>query len=254
MQLSIAGLLLGFFVCFEKKLLKSYFKALEAVFGCTQLRDGWWLWFSVSLSVRRTWRAQRRCLSPEPNHAHTLKLHFLRRPDISLFSHKPTTLSPLCPSEAQGEGRSSSKATCNRCRRLPSCPSSHPLLKAPLLILSLQPGVQGEFHPIPLLPVPAPPHLRNCFCQRNPSGLCCVGLWSQKGSQGPVLTPGYGQATPMGLQSSLARRWVLPNVVFAMFSLCCFSAGFLHQSTHLQTAHGGKKKSRQWVEVCYFLK
>lgn len=60
---------------------------------------------------------------------------------------------------------------------LPNCPSSHPLLKAPLVILSLQPGVQGGSHPIPLLPVPALPHLRSCFCQRNPRGLCWVGLW-----------------------------------------------------------------------------
>lgn len=108
----------------------------------------------------------------------TLVHHSLRRPGISLLSHKPATPSPLCPSEAQGEGRSSSsKATCNRCRRLPNCPSSHPWLKVPLVVLSLWPGVQGGFHPIPLLPVPVLPPLRNCFCQRNPSALCWVGLW-----------------------------------------------------------------------------
>lgn len=75
----------------------------------------------------------------------------------------------------------------------------------------------------------------------------CVGgvCGPQKSSQGPVLTPGYGLAAPMGLQPSLPKRWELPNVGFAMFGLCCFSAGFLRQSTHLQTAHDGKKKSRQ---------
>lgn len=70
----------------------------------------------------------------------------------------------------------------------------------------------------------------------------------------PVLTPGYGLAAPMGLQSSLAKRWALPDVDFAMFRLCCFSTGFLHQSTHLHTVHDGKKNSIHWVEVCYFLK
>lgn len=104
MHLSITRLLLGFFVCFEKRLLRSYFKAVEAVFGCTQLRDDWWLWSPVPLSVRRTWRAQRRCPSPEPSHAHTLVHHFFKRPGTGHFSHKPATLSPLCPSEAQGEG------------------------------------------------------------------------------------------------------------------------------------------------------
>lgn len=59
-----------------------------------------------------------------------------------------------------------------------------------------------------------------------------------------VLTPGYGLAPPVGLQPSLAKRWALPDVDFAMFSLCCFSAGFLRQSTHLHTVPGGKKKIR----------
>lgn len=86
----------------------------------------------------------------------------------------------------------------------------------------------------------------------------CVG-WvcgSQKSSEGPELAPGCGLATPVGLQSCLAERSALPNVAFTMFSLCCLSAGFLHQSRNLQTVHDGKKKSRHWVKVpvCYPMK
>lgn len=182
---------MGLFVCFEKSAFGKLFQSSEAAAGCNPAEG--WLMAVVSCicqSAQEDAPAQGQAMS-------TLSLL-----EKSWHLFLATKLPPTHPCEAQSEERS--KATCNRCRTLPNSPSSHSLLKVPLVILSLPAGVQGGFHPAPFLPVPALPHLRNCFCQRNPSDLCWGGLWSSEELTGASADPWLWTSSSHGIAAQPA--------------------------------------------------
>lgn len=102
----MAILLLGWFVCFEKSTFKKLFQSSGAAFGCSPA-EGWGMAVvSCIPASQQDLGSSRKVPQPRTKPCPHMVHHCLRRADISLFSHKTATHSPLCPSEAQSEVRS----------------------------------------------------------------------------------------------------------------------------------------------------